>query len=113
MFSKSSTVDVLYVNQSEHIFDTFQDSTNGLAVTHHHSHSHNQIAPVAWSIIFGDGLHNFIDGVSIGAAFTESILAGVSVSLAVFCEELPHELGESKFSMKTDPNYPLYIYSNS
>ena len=44
-------------------------------------------------IIFGDGIHNFIDGVSIGAAFTESILAGVSVSLAIFCEELPHELG--------------------
>jgi zinc transporter ZupT len=44
-------------------------------------------------IIFGDGLHNFIDGVSIGAAFTESILAGVSVSVAILCEELPHELG--------------------
>ena len=53
------------------------------------------MAPVAWMIIFGDGLHNFIDGVSIGAAFTESILAGVSVSLAIFCEELPHELGKN------------------
>ena len=44
-------------------------------------------------IIFGDGLHNFIDGISIGAAFSESILTGVSISLAVLCEELPHELG--------------------
>ena len=44
-------------------------------------------------VVFGDALHNFIDGLAIGAAFTESILTGVSVSLAVFCEELPHELG--------------------
>lgn len=52
------------------------------------------IAPVAWMIIFGDALHNFVDGVSIGAAFTDSVLGGVSVSVAVLCEELPHELGE-------------------
>ncbi|XP_060594417.1 metal cation symporter ZIP14-like isoform X1 [Ruditapes philippinarum] len=52
------------------------------------------VAPVAWMIIFGDAVHNFVDGVSIGAAFTESILGGVSVSVAIFCEELPHELGD-------------------
>ncbi|CAL4075668.1 unnamed protein product, partial [Meganyctiphanes norvegica] len=52
------------------------------------------IKTVAWMIIFGDGFHNFIDGVSIGAAFSESILTGVSISLAVMCEELPHELGD-------------------
>lgn len=51
------------------------------------------IATVAWMIIFGDGLHNFIDGLSIGAAFNESIWTGVSISVAVLCEELPHELG--------------------
>ena len=61
-----------------------------------HHHSHRKVKPVAWMIIFGDGLHNFIDGISIGAAFTESILAGVSVSIAIFCEELPHELGDLK-----------------
>ena len=44
-------------------------------------------------IIFGDGIHNFIDGLSIGAAFTESTLVGLSISVAVICEELPHELG--------------------
>ena len=29
-----------------------------------------------------------------GAAFSESILTGLSVSLAVLCEEFPHELGD-------------------
>lgn len=51
------------------------------------------IANVAWMIIFGDGLHNFIDGLSIGAAFSANILSGISVSVAVLCEEFPHELG--------------------
>ncbi|KAI6191911.1 Zrt (ZRT), Irt-(IRT-) like Protein Transporter [Aphelenchoides bicaudatus] len=52
------------------------------------------IATVAWMIIFGDGLHNLIDGISIGAAFSESLLSGISVSVAVLCEEFPHELGD-------------------
>lgn len=60
----------------------------------HEAHEEKPVAPVAYMIIFGDGLHNLIDGVSIGAAFTESILAGLSVSMAIFCEELPHELGD-------------------
>ena len=63
-----------------------------------HNHDHNiqgkKIATVAWMIIFGDGLHNFIDGLSIGAAFNESPLTGISICLAVVCEEFPHELGD-------------------
>lgn len=31
---------------------------------------------------------------SIGAAFSESTLLGVSICIGVLCEELPHELGE-------------------
>ena len=52
-----------------------------------------EIATVAWMILVGDALHNFVDGIAIGAAFTENVYLGVSVSLAVVCEELPHELG--------------------
>ncbi|KAI6205185.1 hypothetical protein M3Y94_00764000 [Aphelenchoides besseyi] len=52
------------------------------------------IATVAWMIVFGDGLHNLIDGISIGASFSESVLSGISVSVAVLCEEFPHELGD-------------------
>lgn len=67
------------------------------APAHNHDHgikAGDSIAAVAWMIIFGDGMHNFIDGLSIGAAFSESLLAGASISVAVVCEEFPHELGD-------------------
>ncbi|KAI9553381.1 hypothetical protein GHT06_021282 [Daphnia sinensis] len=60
----------------------------------HYKTGDSPISSVAWMIIFGDGFHNFIDGLSLGAAFNESIPTGMSISLAVMCEELPHELGD-------------------
>lgn len=72
-------------------------NSNILTLKHDHSHAHgesDEIATIAWMIIFGDGLHNFIDGVTMGAAFSQSILEGISISVAVICEEFPHELGD-------------------
>ncbi|XP_069814258.1 zinc transporter ZIP6 isoform X1 [Dendropsophus ebraccatus] len=77
----------------------------------HHPHSHSQrysreelkdagIATLAWMVIMGDGLHNFSDGLAIGAAFTEGLSSGLSTSVAVFCHELPHELGDFAILLK-------------
>ena len=56
------------------------------------------ISTVAWMIIIGDTLHNISDGLAIGAAFSEGgssgVSGGISTSIAVFCHELPHELGK-------------------
>jgi zinc and cadmium transporter len=45
-------------------------------------------------LIFGDGLHNFIDGMSIAAAFLVNFQLGLITSIAVFVHEIPHELGD-------------------
>ncbi len=57
----------------------------------------SSIKTVAWMITLSDALHNFIDGLAIGASFTVSVLTGFSTSIAIVCEEFPHELGECMF----------------
>uniref|UniRef100_F1LG08 Zinc transporter ZIP6 n=1 Tax=Ascaris suum TaxID=6253 RepID=F1LG08_ASCSU len=44
-------------------------------------------------ILFGDGVHNFIDGIAIGASFAVSAHLGLTTSIAVICHELPQEIG--------------------
>ncbi len=63
-------------------------------------------------IIFGDGLHNFIDGLSIGAAFTESKMKGISICLAVICEEFPHELGDFAILLNAGMSYKAALFFN-
>jgi len=45
-------------------------------------------------LLFGDALHNFIDGVSIASTFLVSFPLGIVTSAAVFVHEIPHELGD-------------------
>ncbi|NXI41151.1 S39AA protein, partial [Galbula dea] len=75
----------------------------------HHSHGHchsgkdlkdTGIANIAWMVIMGDGIHNFSDGLAIGAAFSAGLTGGISTSVAVFCHELPHELGDFAVLLK-------------
>ena len=45
-------------------------------------------------ILIGDAMHNFIDGILIGAAFLTDIHLGIVTSLAVAAHEIPQEVGD-------------------
>jgi len=45
-------------------------------------------------IMIGDGMHNLVDGVLIGAAFLTDIHLGIVTSIAVATHEIPQELGD-------------------
>jgi zinc and cadmium transporter len=61
----------------------------------HQPDSHNHVHPAAGTLILiGDGLHNFIDGILIGAAFLTDIHLGIVTALAVAAHEIPQEVGD-------------------
>jgi zinc and cadmium transporter len=45
-------------------------------------------------IIIGDTMHNFIDGIAIGAAFLISPTSGIITALVVAAHEIPQEIGD-------------------
>ena len=53
-----------------------------------------RIKPVAWLVVVGDSLHNFADGLAIGAAISQSISLAIGTTLAIMFHEVPHEIGE-------------------
>lgn len=63
----------------------------------HHNHGHGgdhgrRVAGMF--IILGDSIHNFVDGVLIGAAFLTDAQLGIVTSLAVAAHEIPQEVGD-------------------
>jgi zinc and cadmium transporter len=69
-----------------------------------HSHkpaSQQQIQPGAFLNLIGDGVHNLIDGLLIGASYLVSIPIGITTTLAVVMHEIPHEIG----------NFGVLVYS--
>lgn len=60
-------------------------------------HCHEEECPVHMFVylnLFGDGLHNFIDGMIIAATYMISFDLGVATTLAVVFHEIPQEIGD-------------------
>lgn len=60
----------------------------------HHERSINPVHPVAYVNLVSDGLHNFLDGLIIGASYLVSIPIGVTTTVAVALHEVPQEQGD-------------------
>src|SRR3989338_4371127 len=72
------------------------------ALHHHEGHAHEakQKASVGL-IIFGDTIHNFIDGVAIAAAYLINPGLGLITAISTFLHEVPHEIGDFGILLKS------------
>ena len=61
---------------------------------HHHGFDRQQAGRGGWSVILGDSIHNFCDGIIIAAAFLADTRLGVVTSLAIIAHEIPQEVGD-------------------
>jgi zinc and cadmium transporter len=61
---------------------------------HHHGFDAEQAGKGGWSVLLGDSIHNFCDGVIIAAAFLSDVRLGVVTSLAIIAHEIPQEVGD-------------------
>lgn len=60
----------------------------------HHCHEKEcKIHPMSYLVIAGDGLHNIVDGLVIGASFLVSSGFGITTTLLILVHEIPQELG--------------------
>lgn len=61
---------------------------------HHHHFDAEQAGRGGWSVLLGDGIHNFCDGVLIATAFLVDVRLGVVTAAAVIAHEIPQEVGD-------------------
>ena len=64
---------------------------------HHHHHEGfdaEQAGRGGWSVLVGDGIHNFCDGIIIAAAFLADTQLGFVTALAIIAHEIPQEVGD-------------------
>ena len=62
-------------------------------VGHHHAHGHEHRVG-GWTVLAGDSVHAFGDGILIASAFLADMRLGVIAALAVLAHEVPHHMGD-------------------
>lgn len=61
---------------------------------HHHHFDHEQAGRGGLSVLVGDSIHNFCDGIIIAAAFLTDVHLGTVTALAIIAHEIPQEVGD-------------------
>ncbi|XP_045172290.2 zinc transporter ZIP4-like [Mercenaria mercenaria] len=74
--------------------------------------SKKRTSSIAVMVLMGDAVHNFADGVALGAAFSSSLALGLSTTIAIFCHELPHELGDFAILLASGVSFGRALFWN-
>ena len=81
-------------HEAEHGHDHDHDGhDHGHAHAHSHGHSHGKQSG-GWSILTGDSVHCFGDGVLIASAFMADMRLGIVAAVSVLAHEVPHHIGD-------------------
>lgn len=71
-----------------------EDHDHGHEHGHHHHHHHHEPRSGGWTVLAGDSVHAFGDGILIASAFMADMRLGVIAALAVLAHEVPHHMGD-------------------
>ena len=91
-----------------YIMDIYLDSHSH---DHNHDHDHKSDSLIAEQqssgiiYLIGDFIHNFSDGLSVGASFALSNRLGLTTTIATMLHEIPHEIGD--FAVLIKKNYSI------
>ena len=61
---------------------------------HHHGFDRQQAGRGGWTVLVGDSIHNFCDGIIIAAAFLTDVQLGIVTAAAIITHEIPQEVGD-------------------
>ncbi len=67
-------------------------------------HAHPPLRSGGWSVLTGDSVHCFGDGILIASAFVADLRLGLVASLAVLAHEVPHHIGDLAVMRMTSLN---------
>ena len=98
----------LWHHGHEHNHDGHGHAHDHASHDHEHGHVHAQPgrprAAGGWSVLTGDSVHCFGDGVLIASAFIADLRLGVLAAVAVLAHEVPHHIGDLVVLRQTSAN---------
>ena len=76
---------------------------------HCHIQTKEHVHPFALMNLFGDAVHNLLDGVIIGASYIAGIPLGIATTLAVIFHEIPQEIGDFGVLLKGGRHLTTFV----
>lgn len=83
----------LWHHGHEHSHDGHEHHHAHSEHSHSHDHHHGQKSS-GWSLLTGDSVHCFGDGILIASAFVADMRLGLIAAVSVLAHEVPHHIGD-------------------